>query len=261
MSDSKDHEWLLLRERGEDVSHISASTRAKYDRLATLFEALPGATPSRGWKQPILATLDELSAQDPPAAVSDGPPVRDIATARRRWPRRWTLVLAGGLATMAAIAVVFAWCHGDPGQHKEGSKIAMAVAPGQHKEGVEIAIGEDPATTEIRRGGQPHRGDDVAIGDTLVVRAKAEGPFELRVYGDTGEPLARCSEAHGCTVERDGNVRRIRLEIELKASGDVRAVLFTGDSIPEAFVDLNTDAETAQRAGVDAHQIAVIHVQ
>jgi hypothetical protein len=122
----------------------------------------------------------------------------------------------------------------------------------------------DPAvTTEIRRGSTPHRSGSgsVSIGDTLVVHVNIAPPFELRVYGDTGEPLARCTETQGCSLENDGNVRRFRLELELRASGDVHVVLFTSGSIPVAFQSLNADVEAAQKANVDARQIKVIHVQ
>jgi hypothetical protein len=118
-------------------------------------------------------------------------------------------------------------------------------------------------TTEIRRGNSPHRSGSgsVSIGDTFVIQVTSDHPSELRVYGDTGEPLARCSEDQGCTVERDGNVRRFRLELVLRASGNVRAVLFTGASIPEAFQSLDADVETAQRADIAVRQVANVHVQ
>ena len=118
------------------------------------------------------------------------------------------------------------------------------------------------AIAEIRRSDAPRRSSDGAsIGDTLLLSIDAGRPSELRVYGDTGEPLARCPGAPGCTVEPSPNGHRLELELVLRASGTVRAVLFTGASIPRSFESLNADAETAQRANVDARQVAFLHVQ
>jgi 4-amino-4-deoxy-L-arabinose transferase-like glycosyltransferase len=184
--------------------------------------------------------------------------LRDISTARRR-PRYRTWVIVGGLATTAAFTIALTLCNHAIEEHRP------SVAAVESRDNLaHMSVSKDPTgTAEIRRGNKPHRSgsDSVSIGDTLVLHVKAAPPFELRVYGDTGEPLARCSETQGCSLENDGNVRQFRLELELRASGDVRAVLFTGASIPDAFQDLNTDVETAQRAKVDAHQIAVVHVQ
>jgi hypothetical protein len=59
VNDSNDYEWLLARERGEDVSHIPAETRAKYRQLDRLLNQLPTHAPSPGWKQRVLDSLDD----------------------------------------------------------------------------------------------------------------------------------------------------------------------------------------------------------
>jgi hypothetical protein len=120
---------------------------------------------------------------------------------------------------------------------------------------------EPVAMAEIRRGDQPHRGGDVSIGDTLVLHAKADRSIELRVYGDTGEPLARCSDDGGCTVTRAGERRSYLLELALRARGDVRAVLFTAASGLPPPHDLEADLAAALRVRIEARQVAVFHVQ
>jgi hypothetical protein len=255
MSESNDHEWILLRERGEDVSHVPAETRAKYERLARLFEALPGETPSAGWKQRVFAALDDPPAHDSAAVPSElpvrpfksGPVTRSVPPGRPPSRRTWAIV--GGFATAAAFGVALILCG------------TLRETPG-----TTIALGGDPGvTTEIRLGNAQHRSGSgsvsVSRGDTLVVKGTADRPFELRVYGESGEPIARCTETIGCAVERDGNVRRFHFELTLQVLGEVRAFLFTGASIPTEFQDLNADIQMAQRANVDTKQLAVVQVQ
>jgi hypothetical protein len=268
MSEPDDDEWLLLRERGKDVSHIPARTRAKYDQLVKLLEALPAETPSQGWKHRVLAALDDPPAHEISSPALDAPPAvgisspapqdataRDISTApgRRRCRHTWTIV--GGLA-MAASFIVYSF----------GIPERRAARAPSHGEAPVVATAP-VVTTETRRGAEPHRsgsgsgGDRASIGDILVVRAHASRPIELRVYGDTGEPLARCTETQGCTVERDGDLRRIHFELELRALGDVRVVLFDGAAIPASVHNLEADVDSATRANVDAHQVGIWHVQ
>ncbi|HEX7838865.1 MAG TPA: hypothetical protein VF469_15415 [Kofleriaceae bacterium] len=245
------------------MSHIPARTRAGYDRLATLIEALPDEAPDPGWKRRILASLDAL-------------PVRDMASASRHSPGHRIWLVAGGLATAAAIAIVLALCNRVVEERPPAVAVCSPVR-GKAVRGKSVRVAESmepqlpvrieslepqPVIAEIRRSDTPHRSNDGAsIGDTLILHIQFDRPSELRVYGDAGEPLARCSEARGCTVERSGKARRFQLKLVLRASGTVRAVLFTGDSIPGSFQNLNADVETAQRANVDARQVAFVHVQ
>lgn len=259
MSEPDDQAWILQRERGEDISHVPARTRAGFDRLAALIEALPDEVPDPGWKQRILVTLDEPPGARAQARESTG--WRDIARASRRTTRHRAWLAAGGLAMAAAIAVVLVWCH--RAGEERSSVVASVDRPGSATGAGSVASAEPPlVTVEIRRGDARRRGGDSAsIGDTLILHLQVDRPSELRVYGDAGEPLARCTETLGCTVERTGEVRRFQLEVMLRASGTVRAVLFTGAPIPESFHDLNADVETAQRANVEARQVAFVHVQ
>src|ERR1051325_3610957 len=71
MTDRDDREWLLARERGEDVSHIPEDTRARYRELGQLIVSLPGRSPSPGWKQRTLAAIDQ--PVPPPVAELEPP--------------------------------------------------------------------------------------------------------------------------------------------------------------------------------------------
>ena len=78
-TESNDYEWLLARERGEDVSHVSARTRAKYCQLDGLLKELPAYAPNPGWKQRVLDSID-----DPLEPCGDGKRrVRGHACVRR----------------------------------------------------------------------------------------------------------------------------------------------------------------------------------
>ena len=232
MREPDDHEWLLARERGEDVSHVPEDTRTAYQQLEQLLTALPEPVPSAGWKDRVLAALDSPGPPGLAAPPRHGTPARS----RRMWP------IAGGTAAATALTL-------------------MCLLPDRGTDG---RLAESIATSSVvmvLRGEQPHRGENVSIGDVLVVVVKANRPVELRVYGDTGEPLARCADSEGCALERDAPQHGFRFELVLRSPGDVRTVLFAGDAIPRAFDNLNADLEAAQRANVSARQVSVVHVQ
>jgi hypothetical protein len=250
MSEPDDQAWILQRERGEDVSHIPADTRAGYDRLAALIETLLDETPDPGWKQRVLATLDE-------------PPARKLSTPSRHRSRHRAWLVAGCLAATTAVAAILAMCSRvieaqPPAVATDRPRRPPSIRPAQPGSTSDAPL----ITAEIRRSDAPHRGGGSAsIGDTLVLHVQVDRPSELRVYGDAGEPLARCTETRGCAVERIGELRRFQLELVLRASGTVRAVLFTGDPIPDSSQNLDADVETAQRADVEARQVSFVHVQ
>jgi hypothetical protein len=260
MSDLDHHGWLLIRERGEDISHIPAATRAAYDELTRLIAALPDLTPSPGWKQRALAAIDQ-----PPAVRSetlDDLQARDRDTHARPGPKRRIWATAASLAAAAAVVIVIATHGGTSSDRASASRESLAALAPPFRDSPPPS--ELPTViAEIRRGDRPHRSgrNSASIGDTLVLRTDTWHPIELRVYGDAGEPLARCTERQGCAVEHDGDHRRFRFELALHAAGDVRTVLFTGAAVPAAFENLDADVEAAQRAGVDARQVAIIHVQ
>jgi len=228
MSDPRDHLWLLARERGEDVDHVPAATRAGYHQLERLLAALPDPAPPTGWKARVLGALDTPAAPAPP-----------------RRNRRWVGV-AGAFAAVIAVLVLYP----RRSDHRP-APIAITGAPGP------------VVTSELRRGGGPRRGgdDDANVGDTLVLRADADRPIELRVYGDADEPLARCPGPQGCTIARDGSHGYYVLELTLRSPGVVRAMLFSGDSIPTVFRDLDADVAAGHERGVEVRELRVDHVQ
>jgi hypothetical protein len=237
MADDDDEDWLLARERGDDVSHVDPRTRARYEQLEQLLGALPERPPPAGWRQRALDALDAPSPRSSSDALESPP----APAAGRRKPivhgwRAW--LLAGGGAAVG-ILVLQLIIH-----------VRMTPPPA-----------EPVVTTETRRGESRHRGGDVAVGDTLVIHAQSDQPIELRVYGEGGEPLARCTDAAGCTVERNGAQRRYTLEVPMRSPGDVSAVMFSGGAIPAAGKDLEADLEAAHAAPVDARQVASVHVR
>ncbi|HWU91524.1 MAG TPA: hypothetical protein VN253_29855 [Kofleriaceae bacterium] len=241
MTEERDHEWLLARERGEDVSHVAAATRAPYDEIGELLAKLPGMALHTGWKQRVLAAIDADEAR-PAASPKPAPAPR-----RRRW-------IAGaavaGLAAAIAIFVVISRGSSRPEPRTSVAELA-------HLES-RIAL-----TAEVRGGtGTPRgQGEEARLGDRYVVRARITGPAELRLYGDTGELLATCTERGGCTVEHDGEGRTLVLEIVLRARGEVRLVAFTGARIPASTGELARDLDAATQAGVayEARRPIVVH--
>jgi len=175
--------------------------------------------------------LEQLLAALPdPSAGPRWRPRVLAAVGRARRRRVW--LAAGSVAAALALAV---YLPGPP-----------AVAP---------AI-----TVVVHHGGEPHRGASTSIGDVLAVDVTTARPFELRVYGDTGEPLARCAEAEGCGG-RDPSQRTVHFELVLRSPGDVRTMMFAGDAMPVAFDSLEGDLEAARHAGIEVRQISSVHVQ
>ncbi len=259
MSEPNDSDWLLARERGDDVSHVPAATRAIYDRLAALIKELPGQAPSPGWKQQVLDALDDLPEHHgPPSGPAPEPPRAPQAPQAPTSPAaihpqgaQWHDAAIRGRATWMITGGAFA---------SAATALVLVLAIRTTDEGVPAPFATMASVT-IRRSGGVHRSHGVNIGDTLVVEAQADRSIELRVYGDAGEPLARCNEATGCALGRSGGQRRFRLELALAAPGDVRTVLFIGDPIPPPSRDLASDLEAAERANVETRNLSCIHVQ
>jgi hypothetical protein len=243
MTESNDYEWLLARERGEDVSHVPAETRARYGQLDRLIKELPAHAPSPGWKQRVLDSLDDPLETHRPRAFPSATARSPVAT-RRSAPvprRRWMWGFGSGLAAVFGLGLVlFVYIH-EP--HTPAEPL--------------VAV----SSVSIRRGQHPHRGDGPSIGDILVVETSSERPLDLRVYGDAGEPLARCAETQGCSVERDGGRRRYRFELELQSPGAVRTVAFAGDLMPSSVVNLDADLEAARQANAEAREVSIVHVE
>jgi hypothetical protein len=266
MREPDDH-WLLLRERGDDISYVPANTRARYEQLAELIQELPGEAPRPGWKAQILAAIDAL-------------PVEERAALRpeRRHPAWLNMV---GLAVAASCAVAIAWCNVVTDRHpRVEDRSVSTVASAQRGEVERMTLSTDTRfTTEIRRGA-PMRGEHrvlgvitaasegetavrretAHVGDTLILHVAADPALELRVYGDAGEPLARCADLLDCSLEATDRIPRFRLEVSLRSPGHVTAVLFARSSMPTPFQDLNADLEAAYRAKRETRRVALVLV-
>jgi hypothetical protein len=87
----EDREWLLARERGEDVSHIPATTRLTYAHVEWLLAALRDPAPTAGWKRRVLYALDGEPApagRNPrPARTERSPRSEELAEKALRTPR------------------------------------------------------------------------------------------------------------------------------------------------------------------------------
>src|ERR1044071_6066699 len=114
MTESNDYEWLLARERGEDVSHVPAHTRDRYSQLDRLIQDLPACAPSPGWKQRVLDSLDDPLVTGRPRVFPSATARSRIASPHRSPPRpprhgRWAL--GSGIMSLAAVLAVCAYMH------------------------------------------------------------------------------------------------------------------------------------------------------
>jgi hypothetical protein len=92
--DKADEAWLLARESAEDGAAVAApsdETRRVYDALAAELAQLPAAPAPAGWRDRMLAALDEPAAAPAP---------------RPRPTRHWSLI-AAPLAAAAAVLLIW----------------------------------------------------------------------------------------------------------------------------------------------------------
>lgn len=64
--DEEDSAWLLAKDRGEDVSHVSTETREDYADLERLLAELPLGEPDPSWHEGVLKAA---RAQDKPSTT------------------------------------------------------------------------------------------------------------------------------------------------------------------------------------------------
>jgi hypothetical protein len=170
--DERDAQWLLARERGEQVSPLDAQRSATYERLIGAIRDLPTIIAPDDMPGRVLAAIDRGDAPE--------------SSAPRRATRPWAVAAVAAVA-MAAGIVLFM------------RPDASGPPPGQ-------------IATEVRHGSVARRGEGAAIGDTLVVRAQVPPRGELRIYrGDAmvarcpGGPTCR-ENAGGVSVEMELDV-------------------------------------------------------
>ena len=87
MGEPQDREWLLARERGEDVSHIPATTRVTYAQVEWLLAALCDPAPPAGWKRRVLDALAPEDCNAQPARTERSPRGEGRAATPLRTPR------------------------------------------------------------------------------------------------------------------------------------------------------------------------------
>lgn len=179
--------------------------------------------------QAMLASLPDASSDDawqaavvrrmrsaPPAVIASPPPW---------WRRRWLQWgVGGGIAAAMALAI---WL------------LSRPVPPE-----LEVAV-----VSRIDR-----RSGDVGVGDQLVVRARSHGSADLRVFGSSGELLARCPGGPACTVMSSGD---LKIEVRLDAPGRYHVILASGlkQRLPESSMDTYIDAARATGAHIAVREI------
>ncbi|MBS1120774.1 MAG: hypothetical protein H6Q90_3002 [Deltaproteobacteria bacterium] len=216
-----DDTWLLARERGENVSHVPAETRATYDRLQELMDKLPDEAPSLAWKQRVLAAIDA--------------PAPAVARRASRWRPR--LMAAGGLAAATMIALVIIARRG-PSEPEPGFSTEIRRSEHAHRGGA-VAVDDTLVIHAQARATSELRVYDDA-GDLLAQCGEHGGDH--------------------CKVERNGDNRHLTLELVLSAPGGVRSVLYVGGSMPAAR-NLNADQDAALRAHIATFSRPAIQVE
>ena len=222
--------WLEARERGESAPPIPEQTAAKYAKLKSLLEDLPGLPAGislrPGWQESVLDAIDRGETELAPTEAV--PQVRSIETAPRvRHRKQRAVVVASCVAAAAGIAVV----------------VKLVTTSAAAPELTIVAIASDGPTRSAP--------DVLMAGAKAIVRGVIDGPGELRVYGEDDAELARCSETGpGCTVDRSDERTTLQLELVLPAQGPLHLVLLAaplrGPSGGRA-----RDLADAERAGID----------
>lgn len=140
---------------------------------------------------------------------------------RRARHRRWMGGAAAAVAVAAAIALLW---RGD-GAPRTQPRVALEQS--------------------IESSGRAVRGVSAKPGDVLVLRAEVgDEPAELRVYGEAGGLVLRCTEAPPCA--RAGG--RLGARVELSVRGDYRAVVVVGDA-GSPTGELGADVAALEAAG------------
>lgn len=270
-----DSEWLLARERGGDVGHVAPEVRAPYERLGAQIGR--GMAPSPGFRRRVLDAIDAIDAAGPAAgpgpeagvgAAVEAPAAArsddDLSRARRR--RRW--IIAGAIGAVAAAAAALLWLRRGPAPTmspdlaqggQDGSIDRVGSVPAGGSSGATLIAFE----SKVRSTGAVVRGapgaNEANVGDTLSVHVETRGPAEVRVYGGSrAQLLARCDDrGEGgpppCKVDREGDVRRLQLEVPLAVPGIAKTVVFFGASIPAPAGTLDADLEAAAVARIEHH--------
>jgi hypothetical protein len=211
--------WLLAREQDPGAPAPSPAIVRDYAELEDLLGSLPAGPPDESWHEEVL----RLSATATATAAAAPRP----RPCRRR--HRWA---AAGALAAAAVATV------------------VVLRPRSSSPDGELEI-------EIRHGDLV-RGDATvaAVGDHLIVRTRALGGGDLRVYRADGALVGRCPVASECTISADGT---LSLEVRLDAPLQHHVILVRGVTghISGETMNAYLDAARAASARIDTRRIEV----
>jgi hypothetical protein len=212
-----DEAWLLARESADDGTAVAApsdETRRVYDALAAELAQLPAVPAPAGWRDRMLAALDE-----PVAAPAPAP--------RPRPTHRWALI-AAPLAMAAAVLLIWR---------------LSADRPQQIAIDVEVRAGD-----VVRRAGEAP-----AVGDLFVARVLLPGAGELRVYRNDRAMVARCPQHPACRTRKVGDRDELSVELPMTSKGDYRAIVIEGAIGLGLSGSLDGDVGDAKKRGAHVH--------
>lgn len=224
-NETPDEAWLLARERGEAATHPDAERARGYERLAQALAQPPAREPPADFEAKLFAALDRVDR-----ARSEAAPVAVVAPARAERPLLRRLRFAALYPLAAAAIGLLAFRAARPAN--EPPTLVLDIIAG------EPVRGEAPADSGF-----------AARGDRLRLRAHFANVGELRVYRDERELVLRCPGEAACVEGPEGAGRSVRGEVTLRASGQYRALLITGASVPAPTGHFDADWRAAQASG------------
>lgn len=179
------------------------------------------------------AHLEDMLGNLPPICVDDSWHDDVLKAAmrayRRTTRRRWT---ATALGVAAVAGVIWLW----PAHRSREPELEVNIKPSNGKT----------------------RGGEAAIGDHLIIRARAETDSDLRVYRDRTALLAWCPGGPSCTSS-GGPADEKRIDLTLDTTGEYDVLLVSGASLalPRESMDAYMAAARTANARVMSRRIDV----
>lgn len=211
-----DEAWLLARESAEDGTTVAApsdETRRVYDALAAELAQLPAVPAPAGWRDRMLAALDEPAAAPAP---------------RPRPTRRWALI-AAPLALAAAVLLIWRLSADQPQQ------IAVDV---------EVRAGD-----VVRRAGEAPAVGDLLVARVLLPGA---GELRVYRNGSHLVARCPGHKAC-LPVRRVGDRDEHAIELPMTSKGEYRAVVIDGAIGLGLTGSLDGDVRDATERGAQVH--------
>jgi hypothetical protein len=211
-----DEAWLLARESAEDGTAVAApsdETRRVYDALAAELAQLPAVPAPAGWRDRMLAALDEPVAAPAP---------------RPRPARRWALIAA---PLAAAAAVLLIWR-------------LSADRPQQIAIDVEVRAGD-----VVRRAGEAPAVGDLFIARVLLPGAGELRVYRNGTHMVARCPGHKAC----LPVRRVGDRDEHAIELPMTSKGEYRAVVIDGAIGLDLTSTLDGDVRDATERGARVH--------